>query len=607
MRFKLREERPDLENSPAGPGACRTPDLDYSRLVRKSRRLDAAAATTTVRVAILSDAASQQFVPLLRVLFHENGVNAELYEGAFDALEIEALNPASGLYAFRPDAIVLATCTQALRERYYAHGFHSPDGDGFAEAAGQRLRQIWDAIAKVSAARIVQCNYVLPYERLFGNYDLKVPKTFYSAAGALNARIAELARERGNVLLCDVEGVASYIGRKHWYDDRLWNMAKAFCRLDYLPLVAEALVEIVLAAMGRVVKCVILDLDNTLWGGVVGDDGPLGISIGPHGDGEAFYHFQQYLYWLKQRGILLAVCSKNGMENALSPFAQNPGMVLNREDITVFVANWENKADNIRSIRETLGIGFDSMVFLDDNAFERNLVRELLPEVVVPELPEDPADYVRALNELNLFEASSFSAEDAARGEMYRQEAERRELKGASSNIDEFLKSLGMTMVARRFEPEKIPRIAQLIQRSNQFNLTTHRYSEGDCERMMLDQRWIPLYASLRDRLGDHGLISIVILGLEAEALAITDWLMSCRVLARGVEQHLMNKVVRIAREEGLAAITGEYIPTAKNGMVKEFFTQFGFEKVAEADGRSRWRLDVAAYQPRAVYITEGE
>jgi FkbH-like protein len=581
--------------------ARQTPDLDYGRLVRKSKKLEPSGATLKVRLAILSDAASQQFVPLLKVLFHENGVNVEIYEGPFDAIELEVLNPASGLYEFRPDVIVLANCTQALRGRYYESG-----SDNFLDEAGERIVRTWEAIHSHSPARIIQFNYPPPIERQFGHYDCKVPQSLYAMASALNERIAAAAREHNNVLICDVEAIATGVGRNDWFDDRLWYMTKAFCRLDHLPLVAQALVEIVLSTLGRVVKCVVLDLDNTLWGGVVGDDGPLGIAIGAHGDGESFYHFQHYLRSLKKRGILLAVCSKNNPETAMQPFLENPGMVLRRDDITVFVANWESKADNIRNIRDTLEIGLDSMVFLDDNPFERNLVRQYLPEVIVPELPEDPADYVRALSQLNLFETSSFSAEDAARSGLYRQEARRRELQSSVSNIDDYLKSLDMTIEVARFDAARIPRIAQLLQRSNQFNLTTRRHNEAECERMMLDHgQFVPLYASLSDRFGDHGLISIVVLRRAKEHLQISDWLMSCRVLTRGVEQFLMNRVVDIARREGFRSIAGEYIPTVKNAMVKEFFAQFGFEKTEERDGRSQWRLDPQAYQPRATHIRE--
>jgi FkbH-like protein len=381
-------------------------------------------------------------------------------------------------------------------------------------------------------------------------------------------------------------------------------LGKTFCGLEYLPYAAQSIVDLVLAGMGRVVKCIVLDLDNTLWGGVVGDVGALGVEVGAHGNGEAFHRFQKFLLSLKNRGILLAVCSKNELANALGPFEQNPDMVLKREDITVFVANWENKADNIRTIRDTLELGYDSLLFLDDNAFERNLVRTYLPEVIVPELPEDPADYVRALSELNLFETTSFSAEDVARSALYKQEADRREARVAFTDVTDYLRSLDMRIAVGRFEASKIARISQLFLRSNQFNLTTHRYTEAECTAMMRDVAGhIPLQASLRDRFGDHGLISIVVARCEPDRLVIRDWLMSCRVLGRGVEQYLMNLVFEMARERGLAEVSGEYIATSKNALVKDFWAQFGFQS---ADGR-HWSLPTAHYSAQTTFVAPEE
>ena len=382
-------------------------------------------------------------------------------------------------------------------------------------------------------------------------------------------------------------------------------MTKAYCQLELLPLVCQTIVEVVLTLMGRVLKCLVLDLDNTLWGGVVGDLGHLGVEIGAHGDGEAFFHFQSYLLALKRRGVILAVCSKNELENALRPFTDNPDMVLKRNDIAVFIANWDNKADNIRSIRERLNIGLDSIVFIDDNPFERNLVRQLAPEVVVPEMPEDPADYVRFLSGLNLFEATSFSAEDGRRADQYKEEAYRLELRAAVSVVGEYLSSLKMMIRVARFDPENIARISQLTQRSNQFNLTTQRLNEAECRQMMLDeQHYIPLSASLSDRFGDHGLIGIITLKPEGDCLTITNWLMSCRVLARGVEEYLMAHVVELAQIQGFSRIAAEYIPSPKNGMVKEFYARFGFEQVSEKDGHSHWRLDPPSFQPTTTYMT---
>ncbi len=575
--------------------------LDYAALVRAAKRLDTIQTFSKVRLALLSDAATQQFVPLLRTLLHRQGVHAEIYEGAFDGFQIETLSPASGLYAFAPDVVIVLNAVQALRASYAAR---TGGGREFAEGRLGTIASVWDAIhAHAPKAVILQSTYVMPYERFFGNFDRKVPDSLYAVAAWLNQRIAEEARVRTHVLIHDVEAVASWNGRREWFEDRLWDMAKSFCAFSLLPEVAKNIVDIVLSLRGRVVKCVVLDLDNTLWGGVIGDDGVDGIKLNAHGDGEAFYRLQAYLKELLKRGVLLAVASKNEMENALLPFEKHPDMLLRREDISVFQANWSDKAENIRVIRQTLNIGLDSMLFLDDNPFERSLVRGVLPEVLVPELPEDPADYVRAIAELNLFETTSFSAEDVRRAELYREESVRRSEQGQYADADAFLKSLEMKLVAARFDCFHLPRIAQLMQRSNQFNLTTHRYTEAECEALMHDPGVLPLYAKLSDRLGDHGLIGIVVLAPDGEELVIRDWLMSCRVLARGVERHLMNLVVAEAQARGCTRVCGEYIQTAKNGMVREFFEQFGFTKIGDEPGHTLWILPVSAYEPVATFI----
>jgi len=575
--------------------------MDYAGLVRASKRLDPAATSQKIKIALLSDAATQQFVPLLRTLFHRKGVLASLYEAPFDGIELETINALSGLYRFQPDLIFILNSVQALRASFAKR---TADAQAFAEEKTRGIVKIWDAIQSHSTATVVQSNFVMPYERYFGNFDLKVAGSFSSVVASINAAVGERARSRTGVLLNDVESVASWVGRRHWFVDRLWDLAKAFCTLDHMPVLAQNMVDIALATRGRVAKCVVLDLDNTLWGGVIGDDGVDGIVLNAHGDGEAFYRLQIYLKELLQRGILLAVCSKNEMSNALLPFEKHPDMVLKRSDITVFLANWSDKAENIRKARDILNIGLDSMVFLDDNPFERNLVRGVLPEVIVPELPEDPADYVRAISELNLFETTTFSKEDVNRTELYRAEAERRDAQASFANADEFLRSLEMRMLVARFDSFHLPRIAQLIQRSNQFNLTTHRYSEADCEALMNDGEVLPLYAKLSDRLGDHGLIGVIVLVAENDELVIRDWLMSCRVLARGVEQTLMNMVVDEARKRKLSKVRGEYRKTAKNQMVEDFFARFGFIQTGGDQNDALWTLSVSDYQFKETFIS---
>lgn len=574
---------------------------DYSELARAGMNADSRG-LPRLRVALLSDAATQLLVPVLRELFRRAGIAAEIYEAPFAAIELEVFNPSSEFYAFKPDMVVLLNSTQALRAAFFQQGASS----NFVREVEGRIVGVWDAIRSNTSALMIQSTYVMPYERLFGNYDLKHAVSWSSAAAEINRRIVLSARERNNVLVNDVDGLASWIGRRTWFDERFWDLAKSFCATEHLPALARNIIDIALAARGRAVKCIILDLDNTLWGGIVGDDGVDGIQLSAHGDGEAFHRFQSFLLGLKRRGILLCVCSKNEHAAAIKPFEEHPDMVLRKDDVTIFVANWENKAENIKRIRESLEIGYDSIVFLDDNPFERNSVRAILPDVIVPELPEDPADYIKALSELNLFETTSASAEDSSRADLYRAEFERRSAASTFSNFEEYLHSLKMTIEVARFGPSRLSRIAQLLQRSNQFNLTTHRYNERECETMMQDASCIPLYGCLRDRFGDHGLISIIVARPDPSAgvLEVTDWLMSCRVLARGVEEYLMNYVVSEAARLNLEVVAGTYIPTAKNAMVREFLAKFGFQKVREtADGTTRWQLRVADYRYRKTYI----
>ena len=580
--------------------------LDYCSLVSEAKHAKADPNLPELRIALLGDAATQQFVPLLKALLLRAGFNTVIYEGMFAGIELEVHDADSALYRFRPDCIALLNATQALCSEYYAR---PGTGGEFLQATVGRMERIWSAIQTHSTALILQSNFVLPLDRMFGNFDHKVADSLYAVTATANAQIAERSRAHAGVVINDIEAVAAGVGRRAWFDERLWFLAKTFCALDQLPLVAQNIVQIILASRGRVVKCVILDLDNTLWGGVIGDDGVNGIKLSSHGEGEPFYRLQCFLRELTRRGILLAVCSKNDINNAMEPFLKHPEMVLRQEHIAAFVANWDDKAQNITRIQETLNIGFDSMVFLDDNPFERNLVREFLPRVIVPELPEDPADYLSAISSLNLFETTSFSAEDLKRTEMYKVEAERRKEQSSYANVEEFLNSLNMRITVARWDDFHLPRIAQLIQRSNQFNLTTRRLSEPQCRALMQDSAvWLPIYADLSDRLGDHGLISVVTCEVSGNDLAIRDWLMSCRVLARTVEQYLMVRVFEHAQRLGLSRVTGEYLPTAKNGMVRDFFVQFGFQKVAEEEnGRTSWALSVDEFHPPATYIREAQ
>ena len=580
-------------------------ELDYAQLVKKAKSLRPGNGYR-LKMALLADVSTQHLAPLLKALFAGNGVDLDLYEGGFDAIELEAYNAESGLYRFQPQMVVILQSVMKLKASFYDF---SGDRGSFGKAQADKMEAVWKAIQARLHVPVIQSTYVLPPERVFGNYGLKVADTLQGAVSEVNRELSLRARAIPSVFMNDIDHIAGWVGRRHFLDEKLWAIAKSFCALEFLPEVAQGIVDIALACIGRAVKCVVLDLDGTLWGGVVGEDGLEGIGLGDLDPGGAYRHFQFYLRELSLRGIILAVCSKNNEATAREVFQKHTGMVLKEEHIAVFVANWQDKATNIKNIREKLNIGFDSMVFLDDNPFERNLVRQMVPGIIVPELPEDPGLYVRALAELNLFETASHSGLDAQRNKFYQDQQKREAEQKQYANIEEYLCSLQTTADFRGFEPGNISRVAQLIQRSNQFNLTTRRHSEADCEAMMADPRqFYPFAIKIQDRYGDFGLINVVILKLHpADArVEIDTFIMSCRVLQRGVEQFAMNKIFEFAKRGNYKSVAGCYIPTAKNAMVKDFYAQFGFVRDENSRGAETWwSLEVCQYVPRKVFIRE--
>lgn len=553
-----------------------------------------------VRVALLADCAPQQIATMLRAVYRSRGFEAEIYEADYDTIELEALRTDSGLYQFRPEAIILINATQTLRGRFYSRNLAQAN---FVEDTYQSLRRVWQALLQNTKATIIQSNFAPPEERFYGNLDQQVAGSFYHCVRQLNARLSEFAADTESFLINDVDYLASFHGLKHWYSPKLWVLAKTPCSLELLPFLAKNITDIHLSALGQQVKCVICDLDNTLWGGIIGDDGLENIALGHLGEGEAFHELQHYVLELKRRGLLLTVCSKNDEANALLPFREHPETVLRETDFAAFTANWQHKNENIARQQKTLNIGLDSMVFLDDNPFERNLVRESLTDVIVPELPEDPSEYVRHINELNLFETTAISEEDLQRTEMYRAQSQRTELEQQFEGIDDYLRSLEMRITVARFDEFHLPRIVQLLQRSNQFNLTTRRHNAAECTALMKRNDCLPVYVKLADKFGDYGLIAVIILVPNEANLEVDTWLMSCRVLSRGVEQYCMNHVVEAAGQMGAARLIGRYLPTKKNGMVREFFAQFGFAKTTESPEETVWELNLADYQPRPTFV----
>ena len=567
--------------------------------LKKLSKTDASA-LPQYSLAVLGDCATQHLATALRGYGVSVGMRLNVFDADYDQINAQVMAPDSELYRFAPQGVLLQMCTEKLQEAFYDR---PPEARAsFAEDTYARIRQIWSRIGSRITATVLQCNFPLIDDGVFGQFGNKTEQSFLFQQRKLNYLLMQGCQEAKNTFLIDLDALQTALGRSTFADPKLYYVAKMPISLAALPAAAKLVVDVVRSLQGAVKKCLVLDLDNTLWGGVIGDDGLSGIQIGELGTGHAFSDFQKWLKELKNRGILLTVCSKNNEDTAKEPFEKHPEMVLRLEDFSMFVANWEDKARNIRTIQQALNIGMDSMVFLDDNPFERELVRTMIPEITVPELPEDPALYLQYLRGLDLFETASYSREDAGRTEQYREKAQRAAFEAAFQSYDDYLEALQMRASAAAFDPFHYPRIAQLTQRSNQFNLRTVRYTEAEIEALAQDDSRIGLYFTLKDKFGDHGLISVVVLEKQPEdTLFISEWLMSCRVLKRGMEEFIVDKILSVAAQQGFRRVVGEYIPTPKNAMVKDLYEQLGFARLENG----RFQAEVSGFPYHKTFITE--
>ncbi|BAP29246.1 FkbH domain-containing protein [Chryseobacterium sp. StRB126] len=550
-----------------------------------------------VKVALLGDTATQLLNVALKGTAISEGINLEIFEADFGQISRQILDPSSEYYEFNADYTIIFESSHKLLGQYYK-SYHSQSV--FAENKINYIDELYRTIQNRTKSRVIYCNFPGINNHVFGNFSNKVESSFVFQQNKLNYLLsAELAIKNDNFFIADLLSIQDKWGRDFMFSPNIYINTEMVLSLDALPIIAHHMVSIISSLEGKFKKCLILDLDNTTWGGIIGDDGLEKIQIGSLGIGKAFTEFQYWVKALQKRGIILAVCSKNDEDKAKEPFEKHPDMVLKLDDIAVFVANWENKADNIRKIQQILNIGFDSMVFLDDNPFERNIVRENLPEVCVPELPEDPAEYLEYLYSLNLFETASFSENDTERTKQYQVEAQRAIALESFTNVEDFLESMNMVSDVQSFNNFSKPRVSQLTQRSNQFNLRTIRYTEQDVDHLIKSENHFTMSFTLEDKYGDNGLICVVVMERrDPETLFIDTWLMSCRVLKRGMEDFTLNTIVETARNNGYKYVVGEYIPTAKNQMVADHYERLGFTMQDE-----RWILAVDDYTYKNVYI----
>lgn len=560
----------------------------------------------TKKIAILGGSTTNDIKLCLELFLLNYGIEPEFYESEYNQYYQDAVFPPQELISFNPDMIYIHTTNRNITKY--------PLLNDSAESVEQMLSleitkfvTIWENLAAVFKCPIIQNNFEKPVYRLLGNKDASDIHGKVNFITRLNQRFYEYAQSHEDFYICDLDYISSDYGICAWHDLQNWYMYKYAMSLAAIPTLAFNVANITKSIFGKNKKGFVLDLDNTLWGGVIGDDGIENIDLGPEeAVGQAYLEFQHYLKEYEQMGVILNVDSKNDEENALAGL-NHPDGVLKPEDMIVIKANWEPKDRNFKQIADKLALLPESLVFVDDNSAERHIVSEQLAGVAAPNIGF-VQDYIKVLDRSGFFEATVVSADDTKRNQMYRENARRAQQEAKFENYVDYLLSLNMTATIKPFEPVLMARIAQLSNKSNQFNLTTRRYTQDEIEAVAADEQYIDLYGRLKDRFGDNGVVSVVI-GHQSEDIVDIDlWVMSCRVLKRDFEFAMMDEFISTCKKRGVKKVIGHYYPTSKNGMVKNFYSLYEFKKVSEADGvNSQWEIRTDDYKPRNHVIKVNE
>ena len=576
------------------------------RTKKKIRRELLASGTgrVTKRIAILGGSTTAEIRDTLELFLLDAGIEPSFYESAFGRYREEILFDEPALADFRPDVIFIHTTARNIPV--------FPEIGDSAETVEEKLnsvyesfRQIWEKAAEVYHCPVIQNNFERPRYRLLGNRDISDFRGRSNFILRLNSLFYGYAQRHPNFFIHDIDFLAASFGLQRWADPFYWHMYKYAPAVSAIPELAFSLASIIRSLFGKNKKALVLDLDNTLWGGTVGDDGPEGIAIGQETpEGQLYSEIQSYVKEQRSLGTLLAIDSKNDEANALAGL-KRPDSILKPEDFPVIKANWEPKDKNLTDIAAELNIGTDALVFVDDNPAERHIVRSQVPEAAVPEIVE-PQDLISVLDRSAFFEPTILSEDDLHRNEMYRANIQRSRQQAAFTDYREYLLSLEMKAEILPFSKMYMARIAQLTNKSNQFNLTTRRCTEAELEQIAADPDCITLYGKLEDRFGDNGVVSVVFGHRENTAFHIDLWLMSCRVLKRDMEFAMMDELAERCKAAGIREITGFYYPTAKNRMVRDFYGTLGFKKISEDEvGNSVWKLDISGGCPKLNKVIE--
>lgn len=578
-----------------------------SRLARTLKTINLSINDTSglirFKLGVSSNSTQEHLKPIMEASALRHNIILDVICGGYGQSVQDAINPNSDINKTCPDGVLIALDYRGLP--FFETDKHQSNSplNSSTESAINYLNMIADGFSKNGIDTILVQNVVPPPLFQFGNLDSQVAESLRGQIIRFNQDLAQLCRDKGWFLF-DLESIADLVGLERWHDPVKWHMAKLPFDPIFAPLFGDHAARLLAAILGRSRKCLVLDLDNTIWGGVIGDDGIDGISLG-QGDaiGEAFVAVQRAVLELKRRGIILAVCSKNEEQTARQPFREHNEMILKEDDISVFIANWQPKSQNLELIAKKLNIGLDALVLLDDNPAERSQVRQALPQIAIPELPDDPAFFPFVLLNGGWFETVRITHEDRIRAKQYKEQEQRTILKESSPDLASYLKFLKMRAYLAPFDSQGRARITQLINKTNQFNLTDRRFNESQILGFEQDNRIFTLQVRLVDCFGDNGIISAVICECRENSLRIHNWVMSCRVFGRELDYAIINEIAKWASHAGINEVLGEFVSTQRNEVVKNLFENLGFRPSDTTD--SLWRLNISTFEPmnHAIHI----
>ena len=543
-------------------------------------------------IAILGGSTTSNIKLILELFLLDYGIKPNFYESEYNQFWQDAMFDNKELDEFKPDIIYIHTS--------YRNITNFPEITSDEESINELLNMefskfssMWETLKRKYMCPIIQNNFEYPYYRILGNKDSIDIHGKTNFVIRLNALFSEYARNNESFYINDINYQSAQFGLDKWSDQFYWHMYKYALSMEAIPTLAFNVANIIKAIYGKNKKGLVLDLDNTLWGGIVGDDGVENIQIGQEtSEGQVFQEFQNYLKELKNMGIILNINSKNDEKNAIAGL-NHDDCILKPDDFIIIKANWNPKSQNIKEIATELNLGLDSLVFVDDNPAEREIIKQYAPDVETPDI-KTPDKYIQILDHSGYFEVINISKDDIKKNEMYKKNIERNKMISSFDNYDDYLKSLNMTSKIEEFIPLYYSRISQLSNKSNQFNLTTKRYSQSDIENIAADKNYITLYGKLVDTFGDNGVVSVVIGDKRNDELHIDLWIMSCRVLKRDMEYAMFDSLVKKAKKEKIKKIIGYYYPTMKNGMVKDFYKNMGFNLLNEdEEGNSTWEYTI--------------